>query len=378
MKYFDYAAATPLDQEAAEIYVKAATEFYGNTQSLHDTGSAAAALLENARKTLASLLGVDPGGLFFTSGGSESNFLLIRALLAASPGNGRHIVTSMAEHSSVFNVMKMLENQGYEVSFLPFEEDGRVGLRQVEAALREDTVLVTIQHGNSEIGTLQPVKEIGQLCRQRGILFHSDFVQTFGKTEITEAVSAVDAFSLSGHKFYGPKGVGAACLDPRIPWRPHIAGTTHEKGFRPGTVNLPGIIAMTAAAQKAVTALAEESSHLRELRKVFAEHFSDLPNKVKIHGLGEGFQLHGIVGMQIHGLEGQWIMLECNRKGYSISTGSACHTDLLSPAKTMSAMGIGGKAAKEFFRVSFGRQTTMEDTIGLARILREIAQQHSS
>ncbi|KKK33077.1 cysteine desulfurase [Mesobacillus campisalis] len=378
MKYFDYAAATPLDQEAAEIYVKAATEFYGNTQSLHDTGSAAAALLENARKTLATLLGVDPGGLFFTSGGSESNLLLIRALLAANPGKGRHIVTSMAEHSSVANVMNMLENEGYEVSYLPFEGTGRVSFQQLEASLREDTVLVSIQHGNSEIGTLQPVKEIGQLCRQRGILFHSDFVQTFGKTEITEAVSAVDAFSLSGHKFYGPKGVGAAYLNPWIPWRPYIAGTTHEKGFRPGTVNLPGIIAMTAAAQKAVSALEEEFAHLRELRKVFAEHFSDLSNKVKLHGLGEGSQLPGIVGMQIHGLEGQWVMLECNRKGYGISTGSACHTDLLSPAKTMIAMGIGGKAAKEFFRVSFGRQTTMENTIGLARILREIAQQHCS
>jgi cysteine desulfurase len=378
MKYFDYAASTPLGQEAAQLYIKAATEFYGNTQSLHDTGSAAAALLENTRKTLASLLGVDPGGLFFTSGGSESNFLLIKALLAANPGNGRHIVTTMAEHSSVFNVMKMLENEGYEVSFLPFEEDGRVGLVQVEAALREDTALVSIQHGNSEIGTLQPVKEIGLLCRQKGILFHSDFVQTFGKTEIMEAVSAVDAFSLSGHKFYGPKGVGAAYLNPRIPWKPYFAGTTHEKGFRPGTVNLPGIIAMTAAAQKAVAALAEESAHIRELRKVFAEHFSGLTNKVKVHGHGGGFQLPGIIGMQIHGLEGQWVMLECNQKGYSISTGSACHTDLLSPAKTMSAMGIGGKAAKEFFRVSFGRHTTMEDTIGLARILREIAQQHSS
>jgi cysteine desulfurase len=372
MKYFDYAATCPLDKEAAEIFVKASTEYYGNTQSLHDTGSNAAALLDKSRKALASLMGVDPQGLFFTSGGSESNFLLIRALLAANRGKGRHIVTGMAEHSSIVNVMKMLEHEGYEVSFLPLEEDGRISLQKLENTLRKDTVLVSIQHGNSEIGTLQPVKEIGQLCRERGILFHSDCAQTFGKTDMAEAVQNVDALSLSGHKFYGPKGVGAAYLNPRIPWRPFIAGTSHEKGFRPGTVNLPGIIAMTAAAQKAVSDLARNSAHLWELRKVFAENFSDMADKVKIHGLGEGFQLPGIVGMQIHGLEGQWVMLECNRKGCCISTGSACHTDLLSPAKTMSAMGISGKPAKEFFRISFGRQTSIEDTSTLARILRGI------
>ncbi|WP_121611562.1 IscS subfamily cysteine desulfurase [Mesobacillus foraminis] len=375
MKYFDYAATCPLDQEAAELYVKAATDYYGNSQSLHDIGSSSAELLKTCRRTMASILDVEPTGVFFTSGGSESNFLAIHALLSAKRKSGRHIVTGMAEHSSITNVMKKLEEDGYEVTYLPLNSNGLIETRLLEEALREDTVLVSIQHGNPEIGTLQPLNEIGSICRDREILFHSDCVQTFGKTRIKEAASMVDALSLSGHKIYGPKGTGAAYVNPRIGWKPFIPGTSHESGFRPGTVNVPAILALTAAAQKAETVLCEAMEQHLVLRKLFMKGLSPLKSQVTIYGTDEKQQLSGIIGMRIHGLEGQWVMLECNRQGYAISTGSACHTGLLAPSKTMAAMGIEGKQAKEFFRISFGRQTQKEDVSGLSAFLAKTAVQ---
>ncbi|XKG67048.1 IscS subfamily cysteine desulfurase [Mesobacillus maritimus] len=371
MKYFDYAASSPLDQEAAELYVKAATEYYGNSQSLHDIGYQATTLLENARTEIAKLFAVEADGIFFTSGGSESNLLGIRALLSAKLKEGRHIITGIAEHDSVYLVMKMLEKEGYEVTYLPFNSEGRIEVAAVEEAMRDDTILVSIQHTNPEIGTLQPIKEISSLCKKNQVLLHSDCVQSFGKTPIQEIAAAVDTLSISGHKFYGPKGTGIAYVNPRVAWRPQIEGVAHEKGLRAGTVNVPGILAMTLAAQKAVSGLDEEMNRLSILRDVFTNHFTFLGNEVTIYPS----QLPGLIGMRLHDHEGQWVMLECNRRGFAISTGTACHIGLLAPSKTMAAIGVTGKAAKEFIRISFGRQTTEEDVHSLGEFLAELAQQ---
>jgi cysteine desulfurase len=371
MKYFDYAASSPLDKEAAELYVRAATDYYGNSQSLHDIGYQANTLLENARKEMAKLFGVKEDGIFFTSGGSESNLLGIRALLSAKLKEGRHIITGIAEHDSVYLVMKTLEKEGYEVTYLPFNSEGKIEVAAVEEAMRKDTILVSIQHANPEIGTLQPIKEISSLCKKNQVLLHSDCVQSFGKTPIQQVASVVDALSISGHKFYGPKGTGVAYVNPRLAWRPYIDGITHEKGFRAGTVNVPGILAMTLAAQKSVTRLDEEIIRLKILRDVFMNQFSLFGNSVTIYPS----QLPGLIGMRLHGHEGQWVMLECNRRGFAISTGTACHVGLLAPSKTMAAIGVTGKAATEFFRISFGRQTTEEDVQILGKFLAELAKQ---
>ncbi|MBY0096237.1 IscS subfamily cysteine desulfurase [Mesobacillus maritimus] len=371
MKYFDYAASSPLDKEAADLYVKTATEYYGNSQSLHDIGYQANALLENARKEMSKLFAVEADGIFFTSGGSESNLLGIRALLSGKLKEGAHIITGIAEHDSVYLVMKMLQKEGYEVTYLPFNREGKIEVAAVEEAMREDTILVSIQHANPEIGTLQPIKEISSLCKKNQVLLHSDCVQSFGKTPIQEVSSVVDALSISGHKFYGPKGTGVAYVNPRVAWRPYIEGVTHEKGLRAGTVNVPGILAMTLAAQKAVTRLDEEMDRLTFLREVFTSQFSLIGNSVTIYPS----QLPGLIGMCLHGHEGQWVMLECNRRGFAISTGTACHVGLLTPSKTMAAIGVTGKAAKEFFRISFGRQTSEEDVRSLGGYIAELAQQ---
>lgn len=361
MKYFDYAATCPLDKDAANIYIQMATELYGNTSSLHDIGGQSAQLLENCRETFARLLAVDKKGLFFTSGGSESNFLAIEALLSAPKKAGKHIITTMAEHSSIHGTLKRLEQVGYEITYLPFLSTGVICMKSLEKAIREDTILITIQHTNSEIGTIQPIEEIGELCQQHQILFHSDFVQGLGKFDSSKIARSVSSFSFSGHKFYGPKGVGAVFIQPNLNWTSFFPGTSHEKGLRPGTVNLPAIVAMTVAAEKTIGQMAETEKKFLMLRDTFIQTLEPIQDKVTIHGSTGRMQSPGIVGISIEGIEGQWLMLECNRLGFAISTGSACSVGKSSPSKTMQALGVTGKKAKEFARISFGKTTSIEE-----------------
>lgn len=376
MKYFDFAASCPLDDDAAQIYLKTATDYYGNSLSLHDTGSTASCLLETCREEIAAMLGVDQQGVHFTSGGSEANFLGIMALLSAVPHDGRHIITSAAEHSSVFNTMKKLESDGWEVTFLSLNSSGIIEPDRVLAAIRQDTALISLQHGNPEIGTIQPIQEIGELCRDRRIFLHTDCVQTFCKIPVNQIAKFADSLTISAHKFYGPKGTGAAYINPKLAWKPFLPATTHENGFRPGTVNVPGISAMTVAAQKAYQQMTEEFERMKELRGLFIDTLSAHP--VRIFGNMEGVQLPGIIGLGIKGIEGQYVLLECNRRGFAISTGTACHAGMHEPARTMVAMGVSGKEAKEFFRISFGKYTNEEDVQRLAIILSEIQLPHAS
>ncbi|WP_340084407.1 IscS subfamily cysteine desulfurase [Siminovitchia sp. FSL H7-0308] len=372
MQYFDYAASCPLDEEAAKAYVKASAEFYGNASSLHDIGDKARQLLEHCRGEFARLLRVPKDGIYFTSGGAEGNFLAIQALLSASPKEGKHIVTGMAEHSSVANTMKLLKKSGYDITFLPLQPDGKINLSEFQSALRDDTVLVSIQHGNPEIGTIQPIKEMAALCRNNGILVHSDCVQTFGKAEMSTISPMVDSLTISGHKFYGPKGIGVTYVNPSLTWKSFFPGTTHESGFRPGTVNVPAVAAMSVAAKRAVEQQRIRAEHFTHVKEAFIQSLSPAESAFIIYNS----DLPSTVGMRVKGLEGQFVMLECNRRGFAISTGSACSVHLQTPSKTMTAMGITGKEAKEFIRISFGRETTEEDVIQLGETLVKIANQY--
>lgn len=372
MIYLDYAATSPLDEEAAETYVLTATKYYGNSSSLHDIGSTAGQLLEACREKFSELTGFSKDGIYFTSGGSESNYLAIQALLSAAAKNGKHVVTGLAEHSSVRSVFEKVKERGYEVTYLPLNKKGLTDLEQLEKEIREDTVLVSIQYINPEIGTIQPIREIGKLCRKYGILFHSDGVQAFGKIDFKESVEYLDSFSLAGHKFYGPKGVGAVYIHPRLHWKPYYPGATHERGLRPGTVNVPAIAAMTVAAEKAYRHMEKNLAHYRHLRQCFFDTIKPYREYVTVYEGPETSQLPSIIGMGIRGLEGQWVMLECNRKGFAISTGSACHIGKHAPSNTMTAMGIPEKTAKEFIRISFGNSTKEEDVRKFGQLINEI------
>lgn len=372
MKYFDFAATSPLDQDAANVYIKLATQVFGNTSSLHDIGGQSTQVLENCRETMAKFLGVDKKGLYFTSGGSESNFLAIQALLSAPKKDGKHIITGIAEHTSIHATLKKLEQEGYEVTTLPFSATGVIDIQKLKEAIRDDTVLITIQHTNSEIGTIQPIAEISEICHEHNLYFHSDFVQGIGKIDISCLSQRVSSFSFSSHKFYGPKGVGGVFIDPKINWISYYPGTSHEGGLRPGTVNLPGIAAMTVALEKAVGQLEETNKRLAILREAFIGSLEPIKDFVTIHGAQAEHQNPGIIGISIDGIEGQWLMLECNRLGFAISTGSACQSGKQAPSKTMVALGISGKKAKEFTRISLGQNTSLEDVEKLGQNIAHI------
>ncbi|MGS7467693.1 IscS subfamily cysteine desulfurase [Bacillus paranthracis] len=357
MIYLDYAATTPMSAEALQTYTKAASQYFGNEQSLHDIGGTASSLLQVCRKTFAEMIGGKEQGIFFTSGGSESNHLAIQSLLNAQ--NKKHIITTPMEHASIQSYFQSLQSKGYTITEIPVDKNGLIRLIDLEEAITEDTVLASIQHGNSEIGTVQNIAEIGALLKKYNVLFHSDCVQTFGKLPIHVFEMGIDSLSVSAHKIYGPKGVGACYINPQVRWTQIFPGTSHEKGFRPGTVNVPGIAAFLTAAENILKNQQEESLRFKGLRSYFLEQIRTLPLKIEVEGHSTSCLPH-IIGVTIKGIEGQYTMLECNRRGIAISTGSACQVGKQEPSKTMLAIGKTYEEAKQYVRFSFGQQTTKD------------------
>lgn len=378
MIYFDFAATCPLDSNAAETYIQAASDYFGNASSLHDTGEKARSLLEMCRSELSRIMNVPEEGIFFTSGGTESNYLAIESLVKAANKKGNHLITGIAEHSSVHSVMSRLEKEGYEVTYLPLNKNGIIDIDILNKSIRNDTILISIQHGNSEIGTIQPLEQISKLCKQQGILLHSDCVQTFGKSNIIHVSSLVDSLSVSGHKVYGPKGIGAVFIRPTIQWKQVFPGATHERGFRAGTVNVPAIASMLTAIQKTEIDREKLNIQFDSLRERLLQALNPIKSLLTIHGAHGNEQISSIVGMSVEGIEGQWLLLECNRKGFAISTGTACHTGMLDSSKTMQALGFHGKTAKEFIRISFGRTSKIEEVESLGNTIVQIVESKKS
>lgn len=373
MIYFDFAATTPLDSEAAEVFVQASIGYFGNSSSLHDIGGQSLDLLENCREELANLLGINKKGLYFTSGGSEGNFLAIEALLSAPKKAGKHIIAGMSEHSSIHGVLNRLE--GYSITYLPLTASGLIDVKELERVITSETVLVIVQHVNSEIGTIQPITEIASICSEHDIHFHSDFVQSFGKVDLKKFTPLVSSFSFSGHKIYGPKGIGGVYVDPAISWKAFFPGGSHESGFRPGTVNVPAIASMTAAAQKLNDQLVQSHDRFLELRTILLESLDPIKEYLHVYQADTDSQLPSIIGLRVSGIEGQWIMLECNRYGFAISTGSACQIGMQTPAKVTVALGLDPQEAKEFIRISFGKTTKREDVVKLGETIVDIVRE---
>ncbi|HHW39393.1 MAG TPA: IscS subfamily cysteine desulfurase [Bacillales bacterium] len=367
MIYLDYAATTPMSEKAINIYSQVATNYYGNSSSLHDMGLVSQTILEESRKTIADFLNGEAKGVYFTSGGSESNYFAIHSLLKGNNKKGKHIISTKLEHSSIANTLADLQNDGYEITFVPVNTEGRIDLDALAKAIRPDTVLATIHHGNSEIGTIQDLVSIGAILKKHDIIFHSDCVQTFGKIEIDVNRANLDSISVSSHKIYGPKGVGACYINPTRTWKPVIPGTTHENGFRPGTVNVPGIAAFITAAEEIFPIMNSEQKRFQGLREKLVHGLQGDSWKVSQIGPTSN-RLEHIIGLSIAGIEGQYIMLECNRYGVAISTGSACSVGMQKPSKTLLAIGKSTEEAKQFIRLSLGKLTTdaeIENTINI-------------
>lgn len=369
-RYFDYAATSPMSEEALAAFTKAAEEFYGNTSSAHDTGTKAQSLLEHSRHTLAAMLDVEQEGLYFTSGGTESNWIGLEALMGA--GKGNHIVVSAAEHSSVRRVVDKMEREGARVTWVPFTADGVVDLEALASSVTEETAVVSVQLVNSDVGTIQPLEKVYRHCRENGVLLHSDFVQAFGKIDVKIVAPLVDSFSISAHKIGGPKGVGAVYIRPTLSFSPIFHGVTHESGVRPGTVNTPGIASFIVAADEAL--VQKNDGEIQTLKNKFVEHLGAEFSVV-------GNSLHRdipIIGLTTRGVPGQWMMLEGNRRGFAFSTGSACQTGHDGTLKTLEAMGMTKEQGETFIRISFHHSQSELDIERLAECLNTIAAEHRS
>ncbi|PID22884.1 cysteine desulfurase [Sporosarcina sp. P3] len=370
MHYFDYAATTPLREEAASVYVSVSQQQFGNTTSLHDVGGAAQNVLAHSRQNLSALLGVRSEGLYFTSGGTESNTLALVSLAESAKNNGQHIILSAAEHPSLHSAAAYLERQGFRTTTIPYTTAGIIDLQALEDAITDQTTVVSVQHCNPEIGTIQPIRSISELLKPKGIYLHSDCVQSFGKLSVRDISPYVDSLSVSSHKVHGPKGVGAVYIDPRIRAVPLFPGATQEKGFRGGTVNVPGIAAFVTAAELAHPNVEK----YRALRALFLNILSAHPKAFTIYSSPQSSeQLPQIIGLCAKHSEGQRIMLELNRRGFAVSTGSACQVGQQQSSMTMSAMNIPAHVAKGFVRISFGETSTSESVTQLAKALLEVA-----
>lgn len=377
MIYLDYAATTPMSPTAIDAYQQAAETFFANSNSLHDEGSNASGALEGSRKLLASIIGVTPSGLHFTGSGSEAAFLALYGLAMANREKGRHIITSRAEHSCVRNSFNWLkDHHGFEVSMISSTENGTIDMDELKNELRPNTVLVSVQHVNSETGAINPLKEVGELLSNHPATFHSDCVQSFCKLTVSPTDWGLDAISLSAHKIHGPKGLGAAYIHPRIRWTPFIPETNQEHGFRPGTVDVPSIVSFAAAAREVDQRREENFEYVQKLKNQFIDKVRSL--------CGDAIRFEGdpnksspyICGMRVRGMEGQFAMLQCSQKGVGISTGSACQINEQKPSATMLAIGYEPEEAKQFIRLSFDPVTSTGEIDKAAVVLSDVLKSH--
>lgn len=374
MIYLDYASTTPMSDDALYVFNEATKRFFGNSSSLHEIGTIANDALESCRKTWAGMLDCYREGIFFTSGGTESNQLAVQSLVDGNKMKGNHLITTEVEHSSLYNLFKKYEEEGYEVTYLPLGVDGQINLQQLQSSLRPTTILVSIQAVNSETGFIQPIEAIGALLQKRNIPFHTDFVQGFGNLSLSVNHNYIDSLSIASHKIYGPKGVGLCYINPRVNWKGQIPNTTHELGFRPGTVDVPSIMAFTRAAQRLTERREIHRNKMKYLRNTFLELLEKSSIPFTLYE-SPTVQLPQIIALSIAKLQGQYIMLECNKHNIAISTGSACQVGRQSPSRTLLSLGKGKDEANQLVRISLGKNTTLDEINQLVKVLSNIVKQ---
>jgi len=371
MIYLDFAATTPMSEDALYVFNEASKRYFGNASSLHEFGTQANDALEASRSSWAQMINAEKDGIYFTSGGTESNQLAIRSLIEGNRDKGNHLITTDAEHSSVYNVMKKLEGEGFEVTYLSIHESGQISIEELKAAIRPSTILASIQAVNGEVGYVQAISEIGELLDEANVLFHTDAVQAFTNIPLDVQADKIDALSISGHKIYGPKGIGLCYINSRVSWKPQVPNTTHEGGLRAGTVDVPAILSFTTAAQQLINSMNENAEKMTHLRQHLLEKLKETKVDFTLYE-SELNQVPQIVGMAFSKLQGQYIMLECNKNGLAISTGSACQVGQQSPPRTLLSLRKTRDEANQFVRISFGITTTVEELDALVTVLEKI------
>ena len=360
MIYADNAATTRMSEAAINTMVKVMNENFGNPSSLYVVGQKAKEILENARSEVAKVINADTREIIFTSGGSEADNQAIRTAAALGAKNGKkHIISTAFEHHAVLHTLKRLEEEGFEVTLLDVHENGLVVPEELEAAIREDTCLVTVMFANNEIGTIQPIRKIGEICRKHGVLFHTDAVQAIGHVPVDVEADNIDMLSASAHKFHGPKGVGFLYVKKGIRITNLIEGGAQERGRRAGTENVPGIAAMAVALKDAVDNLDKNAEYVRARRDRLISGLKKIPHSA-ING-DETSRLPGNVNFCFEGIEGESLLLLLDDKGIQASSGSACTSGSLDPSHVLLAIGRVHDVAHGSLRLSIDESTTDSD-----------------
>ena len=378
--YLDYNATTPVDPAVVEAMLPYLSLLFGNPSSSHRYGQRAHDAVDRARSQVANLLGCEPDEIIFTGGGSESDNLAIRGIALASKERGNHIITQVTEHKAVLDTCKRLEKYGYRVTYLPVKADGLIDLEDLKRAIDDKTILVSIMAANNEIGVLQPIREIGKICHEKNVLFHTDAVQAVGKVPVNVLADNIDVLSLSGHKIYGPKGVGALYVrrrNPRVQIAAQIDGGGHERGMRSGTLNVPGIVGLGKACEIASAEMENEAAYLRALRDRLNNKLQSELDYIHVNGSMD-HRLPGNLNVSFVYVEGESLLMGIN--DVAVSSGSACTSATLEPSYVLKALGLGDDVAHSSIRFGLGRFNTQSEVdyvatkvIDIVKKLRELS-----
>ncbi|MCK4224435.1 MAG: cysteine desulfurase NifS [candidate division Zixibacteria bacterium] len=371
--YLDHAATTPVRSEVLEAMLPYFKEKFGNASSIHGFGREVKVALEEAREKVAQIIGASPSQIFFTSGGTESDNLAIKGTALANRKKGKHIITSKIEHHAILESCKFLEKEGFEVTYLPVNFQGLVDPEDLRKAIRDDTTLVSIMYANNEVGTIQPIEKLSKIAKEKGVYFHTDAVQAVGKIPTEVQKLNVDMLSMSGHKIYGPKGVGAIYIRKGVRITPLSHGGHHERSRRAGTENVPTIVGFAKALELTVGEMENQNKHLRNLTEAFYKKLIESIPDVVLHG-DLNRRIPNTLNLSFKGVEGESVILSLDMKGVAVASGSACTSETLEPSHVLSAMGVAPEIAQGAIRFSFGRDNTMEDVEYVAGILPEIVQ----
>jgi len=367
--YLDHNATTPVEPEVLDAMLPYFSGEFGNAASIHTPGQRARAAVETAREQVAALMGARPQEIVFTSGGTESDNHAIFGIVRSAAGATKHIITTQIEHEAVLNACQALEKEGgtaagnraaIEVTYLPVGSNGLLDPEAVRDAIRPQTALITVMHANNELGTVQPLEQIGKIAAQNDIYFHTDAVQSAGKLSIDVNALGVDLLSISGHKFYAPKGIGALYIRGGTRLRQLLYGGHHQRGFRPGTENVPGIVGLGKAAELARQSLVQDAAHVSDLRDELERGLLRRIPQARANGSGAP-RTPNTTNLVFPGIEGEALIIALDLKGLACSTGAACSSGAIEPSHVLTAIGLPAEEARASIRFSLGRHTTSQD-----------------
>lgn len=369
--YLDNSATTPLDEHVLQDMMPFLTSEYGNPSSIYSLGQSAKAAVEKARSQVANALNAEPAEIFFTGCGTEADNWAIKGAAFANRKKGTHIISSQIEHHAVLHTLEYLEKQGFEITYLPVDADGKISLDVLEKSIREDTILITIMTANNEVGTIEPVKEIGELARRHGVLFHTDAVQAIGSIPIDVKDMNIDLLSLSAHKFNGPKGVGALYVRKGVRIDTFLHGGAQERSRRAGTENTAGVVGLGSAIEQATANLREKAERISALRDYLIDEVLRRIPYTKLNGHRTD-RLPGNANFSFQFIEGESLLLHLDLKGICASSGSACTSGSLDPSHVLLALGLPHEIAHGSLRLSIGKQNTKEEIDYVLEVLPQI------